>query len=114
MATYSNVDWRKYFNNKNPTITKYLERYGKPFIDQTFNRIVLAHKTKKQQIILIRFIDSDIVSILESKDYVNALELLLSFCVKIEYYEICSAIQKEIRKIKGQKRKINKNMFINK
>lgn len=105
MGRYSNVDWKQYFNSTNPTITSYLQRYGKKFIEQTFNRIVLAHKTKKSQIILIRFNDSDIVSILEKKDYVNALELLLSFCIKIEYYEICSAIQKEIRKIKSQKRR---------
>jgi hypothetical protein len=106
MAVYSNVKWNRYFNLKNPTINSYLRKYGNSFIEQTFNRICLAHKTKKSQIILIRFRDSDIVSILESKDYIKALEMLLALCIKIEYYEMCSDIQIQIRKMKGRKRKV--------
>jgi uncharacterized protein (DUF1330 family) len=106
------VDWKKYFNDTNPIITKYISKYGRTFIVQTIDKIKKAHLTNQSKIIIIKFRDSDIISILEKKDYAHALELLLNLCIKIEYYEVCAEIQKLItdiklnKKVKKRKRKI--------
>lgn len=98
------VDWKKYLNDTNPIITKYLSKYGRIFIVQTINNIKKAHFNNQSKIVLIKFRDSDIISILEKKDYAYALELLLNLCIKIEYYEVCAEIQKLITDIKLNKK----------
>ena len=94
--TYSKVNWRQYLDSSNPTINRYLNQYGDDFIKQTIYRIELAHKLKKPQIILFRFRDSDILSILESKEYSIALTHLLNLCIKLEKYELCEDINNYI------------------
>jgi hypothetical protein len=98
------VNWKKYLNDTNPIITKYISKYGRAFIVQTIDKIKKAHITNQSKIILIKFRDSDIISILERKDYAHALELLLNLCIKIEYYEVCTEIQKLITDIKLNKK----------
>jgi hypothetical protein len=105
------VDWKKYLDSSNPTINNYLSAVGDEFIAQTFQRIVLAHKRKKSQIILIRFKQSDIVATIESKDYVLALEHLLQLCVNLEKYELCREIHTTINLIK-RKNKVRKKPLV--
>ena len=76
-----NVKWHKYLNSSNPAINKYLSNYGDELLLQTFQRLTLAIKSKKSQIILFRFKESDIVSKIYQKDYIIALEALLNLCV---------------------------------
>ena len=92
-----NVKWQKYLNGSNREINKYLNHYGNPLIEQTFQRLKLAIKSKKSHIILFRFKDSDIVSKIDRKDYVPALEQLLNLCTKLEKYEMCREIHNEIK-----------------
>lgn len=101
---YSKVNWKQYLDSSNPTINRYLNEFGNEFIVQTTHRIELAHKSKKPQIILFRFRDADIVSILESKDYLLALECLLKMCIKLEKYELCQSIKNAIHSVKIKKR----------
>ena len=98
------VNWKKYLNSSNPTINKYLSAFGDSFLTQTFQRIKLAHQSKKSQIILIRFKQSDIVATIESKDYVLALEHLLQLCINLEKYELCREIHTTINSIKNKRR----------
>ena len=109
------VDWKKYLDGTHPIISKYISKYGKDFIVQTIQKIKLAHSQNKSKIILIRFRDSYIISVLEQKDYVNALKLILNFCIKLEYYEVCTDIQKVITEIQFNKktqRKIKKETLV--
>lgn len=92
-----NVKWQKYLNGSNRVINKYLSHYGNPLIEQTFQRLKLAIKSKKSHIILFRFKDSDIVSTIDRKDYIPALEYLLNLCTKLEKYEMCREIHNEIK-----------------
>jgi hypothetical protein len=92
-----NVKWQKYINGSNRAINKYLSDYGNPLIEQTFQRLRLAIKSKKSQIILFRFKDSDIVSKIDRKDYIQALEQLLNLCTKLEKYEMCREIHNELK-----------------
>ena len=101
---YSTVSWRRYLNSRTPIINEYLSLFGDDFIIQTFQRITLAHQSKKSQIILIRFKQSDIVSTIESKDYVLALEYLLQLCINLEKYELCREIHTTINLIKNKRR----------
>ena len=101
---YSKVNWKQYLDSSNPTINRYLNEYGDEFIIQTTHRIELAHRSKKPQIILFRFRDADIISILESKDYLLALEYLLKMCIKLEKYELCQCITDAIQSVKTKKR----------
>jgi uncharacterized protein (DUF1330 family) len=98
------VDWKKYLDGTHPIISKYLAKYGKDFIVQSIQKIKLANSQNKSKIILIRFRDSHIISILEQKDYINALKSILNFCIKLEYYEVCTDIQKVITEIQFNKR----------
>lgn len=98
------VNWKKYLNDSNPIITKYISKYGRDFIVQCVHKIKLAYSTNQSKIIFVKFRDSNIISVLEQKDYVYALQLLLNLCIKIEYYEVCSEIQSLITTIKSKKK----------
>lgn len=102
---YMIVGWKKYFNSTNPIIDLYLQKYGLRFIDQTFSKIKRAHLTKTPYIPLIKFSDDDTISLLYQSEYQHALKLLLKLCVKIEYYEICTDIQKCITNMDKRKRR---------
>lgn len=105
------VDWKKYLNSSNPTINNYLSDFGDEFITQTFQRIVLAHKHKKSQIILIRFKQSDIVATINKNDYLLALEYLLQLCINLEKYELCKDIHTTLNSIK-RKNKVRKKPLV--
>lgn len=108
--TNPNVHWKKYLDGTHSIITKYISKYGKDFILQTISKIKSAHTQNKSKIILIKFRESNTISVLEQKDYAYALELLLKLCIKLEYYEVCTEIQKTITLIKfGKKEKIKSN-----
>ena len=98
-----NVSWLKYLNSKNPTINKYLSHYGDSLLQQTFQRLKLAIKSKKSHIILFRFKDSDIVSKIGKDEYIQALEHLLTLCIKLEKYELCRDIHNELKIIQLKK-----------
>jgi uncharacterized protein (DUF1330 family) len=109
MAVNPNVSWRKYINSSNPSIDKYLSDFGDRFIQQTFQRLSYAIKNKKSEIILIRFKDSDIVSKIKKEEYIQALEVLLELCVKLEKYEICRDIHNSLKILKLKKVRGNRN-----
>lgn len=98
------VNWKKYLDGTHPIIVKYISKYGKDFIVQTIHRIKSAHLQNKSKIIIIKFRESDIISVLDQKDYAYALKLLLNLCLKLEYYEVCTEIQKTINLIKFGKK----------
>ena len=95
-----NVAWQKYLNSCNPAINKYLSEYGDVLLQQTFQRLTSAIKSKKSHIILFRFKESDIVSKIYQKDYMSALEMLLELCIKLEKYEMCRDIHNQIKILK--------------
>ncbi len=92
-----NVAWQKYLNSSNPSINKYLNNFGDELLQQTFQRLTLAIKSKKSHIILFRFKDSDIISKIYQRDYISALEALLNLCIKLEKYEMCRDIHNQIK-----------------
>ena len=98
-----NVKWQKYLNSSNPSINKYLKDYGDSILQQTFQRLTQAIKSKKSHIILFRFKDSDIVSKIYQKDYITALEELLNLCISLEKYEMCIDIHNQIKLFKLKK-----------
>jgi hypothetical protein len=100
------VNWKKYLDGTHPIITKYITKYGMDFITQSIQKIKSAHFKNQPKIILIKFRDSNIISVLEQKDYIHALELILSLCLKLEYYEVCAEIHQTIAAIKFGKRSI--------
>ena len=102
-----NVAWHKYLNSSNPIINKYLNNFGDEFFQQTFQRLLLAIKSKKSHIILFRFKDSDIISTIYQKDYILALELLLNLCIRLEKYEMCRDIHAQLKLIKLKKARGN-------
>lgn len=102
-----NVAWHKYLNSSNPIINKYLNTFGDEFFQQTFQRLLLAIKSKKSHIILFRFKDSDIISKIYQKDYIPALELLLNLCIRLEKYEMCRDIHTQLKLIKLKKARGN-------
>jgi len=95
-----NVKWQKYLDSSNPSINRYLDEYGDSILQQTFQRLSQAIKSKKSHIILFRFKDSDIVSKIYQRDYIIALEKLLNLCVRLEKYELCSEIHSQIKLLK--------------
>jgi hypothetical protein len=101
------VDWRKYFTSKSTSIDSYLSKYGFKFLDQTSQKIKRAIQQDLPYIVLIKFRNSDIISVLKKEEYEEALKLLLKLCVRMEYYEICSEIQKTLNQVKQSKSTVN-------
>ena len=98
-----NVAWKKYLNSSNPIINRYLNEYGDNILHQTFQRLTSAITAKKSHIILFRFKDSDIVSKIGKDEYIQALEHLLTLCIKLEKYELCRDIHNELKIIQLKK-----------
>ncbi len=98
-----NVKWQKYLNSSNSSINQYLNNFGDELLQQTFQRLSSAIKSKKSHIILFRFKDSDIVSKIGREDYIPALEHLLNLCINIEKYELCRDIHNELKLLKLKK-----------
>jgi hypothetical protein len=92
-----NVKWQKYLNSSNPSINGYLNNFGDELLQQTFQRLTSAIKSKKSHIILFRFKESDIISKIYQRDYMSALEMLLNLCIKLEKYEMCRDIHNQIK-----------------
>lgn len=93
------VDWRKYFTSKSTSIDLYLSKYGFKFLDQTSQKIKRAVQQDLPHIVLIKFRNSEIISVLKKEEYEEALKLLLKLCIRLEFYEICSEIQKTLNQV---------------
>ena len=100
----STVSWKRYLDSNTTIVNEYLSLFGDEFITQTSQRILSAYESNKSQIILIRFKKSKIVSTIENKDYILALEYLLQLCINLEKYELCREIHNGINLIKSKKR----------
>lgn len=112
---YPNINWKNYLRTSNPNTIVYLKKYGKEFILQTFNRIKLAKRLKRKNIILFRFRNSNIVAVINRADYQLALNELLNLSVKLEFYEIASEIHKHLNTKRGRKssnKKVTKEVTI--
>jgi len=101
------VDWRKYFNSSSTNINLYLSKYGFNFLEQTSQKIKRAINQDKPYIILIKFRNSEIISILKNSEYESALKMILKLCIKFEYYEICSELHNTLKQL--QTKKFTKN-----
>lgn len=104
----ANVEWRKYISTKNNVLNEYLGKYGDEYLSGILQKIKTAHKNKYPSVVLIEFIKSDVVAVVEKKDYPIVLQRLLDLCVQLERYEICADIvkfQKEFNSKKITKRK---------
>ena len=102
-----NVKWQKYLNSSNPSINRYLHKFGDELLQQTFQRLTLAIKSKKSQIILFRFKESDIISKIYQRDYITGLEYLLNLCIRLEKYELCRDIHNQLKIFKLKKARGN-------
>lgn len=101
------VDWRKYFTSKSTSINSYLAKYGFKFLDQISQKIKIGVQQNLPYIVLIKFRNSEIISVLKREEYEEALNLLLKLCIRLEYYEICSDIQKTLNDLQKTKFTIN-------
>lgn len=90
----ANVDWRKYISPTNTVLNEYLTHYGDAFLTQILENVVEAHQTNKSAFVLISFIKTDIVAIVQKNDYKLVLQRLLDLCERLEKYEICVEIIK--------------------
>jgi hypothetical protein len=102
-----NVDWRKYFTSKSTSIDSYLFKYGFKFLDQTSQKIKRAIQQDLPYIVLIKFRNSEIISVLKKEEYEEALNLLLKLCIRFEYYEICSELLKTLKQVQRTKSTVN-------
>ena len=105
----ANVEWRKYISVNNTILNRYLINYGDEFLNGILETIKIAQQNNFPSIVLIEFIKSDVVSVVEKKDYPIVLQRLLNLCERLEKYEICADIvkyQKEssIKKIQPTKK----------
>lgn len=99
------VNWKKYFNTTSPNVEYYKTPNGFKFLEQSFLKIKRGIQYNRPQITLIKFHNSKITSTIKREEYSRALQMILKLCIKLEYYEICSDIQKycNIKKSKTKK-----------
>jgi len=105
----ANVEWRKYISLNNTTLNKYLLNYGDEYLSGILETVKIAQQNNYPSVVLIEFIKSDVVAVIEKKDYPIVLQRLLNLCERLEKYEICADIlkyQKEssIKKIQPTKK----------
>jgi hypothetical protein len=107
---YPNINWKNYLNNSNKNTIEYLKKYGNEFILQTFNKIQLAKRLKRKSIVLFRFRNSNIIAVVSKSEYQSVITELINLCVKLEFYETASLIQKSLKPNKS-KISINKKVI---
>lgn len=90
--TLANVNWRKYLSTKNIVLNQYLYNYGDELLLNMLDTLKLALSSKSKSIVLIEFQNTEIVSVVQREDYVEALQKLLILCERMEKYEICAKI----------------------
>lgn len=111
----ANVDWRKYISPTNDVLNEYLINYGDTFLNQILQNIVEAHQSNKPSFVLISFVKTDIVAIVQKNDYKLVLQRLLDLCERLEKYEICAEVVKaqELLNIPRVKKPTKKSRKIN-
>lgn len=98
----ANVEWRKYISINNTTLNEYLKNYGDEYLNGIFQKIKTAQTNKYPSIVLIEFVKSDVVAVVEKSEYPIVLQRLLHLCERLERYELCAEI------VKFQKQSVNK------
>lgn len=94
-----NVDWKKYFDKYNTSLIDYYQNFGTPFLTQVILKLEKAiNQRKPRPIVLIRFKDSDICSIVEPSEFDDVLRDIMDLCIHLEKYELCVDIKKIIEK----------------
>lgn len=104
-----NVNWRKYLSINNIVLNDYLKSYGDTFLLQTLRLLTNAHQKQIPSIVIIEFIDTNVVSVIEQQDYLIALAELLTLCEHLEKYEICAQILEYQQSIKLKPNRISKS-----
>lgn len=94
---YPNINWKNYLINSNKTTIQYFKKYGKQFILQSFNKVQLAKRLKRKNIVLFRFRNSNIVAVVPKSEYQMVIAELINLCVKLEFYETASILQKSLK-----------------
>lgn len=105
-----NVNWQKYFCANNFQLNRYLEDCGDEFLLNVFNVIKDAMESEKSVTVLISFIESQIVALVEQHEYQLVLQKLLNVCEHLEKYEICQLIvdfEKKLENTHATKSHIN-------
>jgi hypothetical protein len=110
VKVYPNISWKYYLINSNTITIDYFKKYGNEFILQTFNKIQLAKRLKRKSIVLFRFRNSNIIAVVSKSEYELVISELINLCVKLEFYETASLIQKSLKPNKS-KISINKKVI---
>jgi uncharacterized protein (DUF1330 family) len=110
---HPNVDWRKYFNKYSESLTQYYDVFGTPFLVQIIEKLKRAtNQRKPRPIILIKFRGTDIVSVLDTSEFLEFLNMLLDMCIHIEKYELCIDIKQIIDKYEEKQNKVKIRMLM--
>ena len=105
-----NVNWEKYFDPSNTVLNDYLKNYGDDFLIDVSLIIDMALSENLPMVILITFIDSDIISMVKKSEYPLVLHKLLKLCEYLEKYEICEMVLSIQKKFYAEKRVISKGL----
>jgi hypothetical protein len=102
------VGWKRYFDRRNHTVYTYMSKYGERLYRQMYTKLKSGIRYKSPYIILIKFQNSDVVSIVYRDEYETVLKNLLNTCISMEYYELCADITKTLNSLNRPKRKPRK------
>ena len=88
------VHWKKYLdiNNGNPQVKKFLESRGDDVLWQIAQNIQRCNRRDKDKLVMAIHENAPNAILIERLDYLNVLELCLSWFEKREHYERCSDI----------------------
>lgn len=99
------VGWQRYFNTNNRTVYTYLSKYGNGIISQMHTKLKTGIRSKSPYIILLKFENSDIITIVHRYEYETVLHRMLELCISMEYYELCGNITETLKSMNRPKRK---------
>jgi hypothetical protein len=108
------VNWRRYFDINNETVYLYMSTYGQRMYVQMYNKLKYAIRMKLPYVTLLKFYEIESTVTVYEYEYLTLLNCMLSICIKMEYYELCSDISKTIKQLDNLNRKYYKleNEFI--
>ena len=88
------VHWKKYLdiNNGNPQVKKFLESRGDDVLWQIAQNIQRCNRRDKDKLVMAIHENAPNAILIEKGDYIEVLDLCLSWFETREYYERCSDI----------------------
>ena len=105
---YKKVGWRKHLvPNQREWITEYINTHGVDFYTRAIDLIKMAWKYNRKEIVLAKFIKTNICVVVQRKDYEIAMKYCMMWLEHKEEYEYCAIVRDYLNERKTKSKKLS-------